>query len=134
MYLNKISVLFVVSLLVFVHFRYLVVCNVKRRLFYNKQKSEERVPLLYNMNEPNFMIFAVPREISNTLNASEMPKSATIFYHNNRWWYELKTGKALDNELCQRENSFSCLKSTPGRLDVALGPFGKKFLFSSDSL
>jgi hypothetical protein len=105
-----------------------VISSAKGRLFYSEQNREEFIRFLYDMDESNFMIFSAPLEVNNMLNASKMPKSATLFYHENRWWYELKTGKELDNELCQRESSFSRLRKTSGRLDVALGPFGKKFL------
>lgn len=82
------------------------------------------------MTESNVWLFAVPTQLNGTLDASGVPKSANIYYHENRWWYELKTGQAFTNELHQRESNFNKIRTAHGGLDFASGPFGKNCFFS----
>jgi hypothetical protein len=79
------------------------------------------------MNEPNVLIFTVPSQVDGTPNVSNVPKTATIFYHGNRWWFELKIGQMWNNELRQRESNLNTLIKCADPLTCALGPFGKKF-------
>jgi hypothetical protein len=111
-------------------FRYLVTHDARRKLFCNVQTKQRSVPI-YTMNEPYILVFDFPHDFDNTLNMSGVPKAATIFYHENRWRFELKTGQARDDELKQRISNFAKLRQPSNPLDIASGPFGKKFPPSS---
>jgi hypothetical protein len=88
------------------------------------------IPFPYTMNVLNKWFFAVPSQFNGILDLSRVPKTATIFYHENRWWYELKTGQRY---LRQRESIFNELKKSTDCLKFAEGPFGKNFSPSSYS-
>jgi hypothetical protein len=83
------------------------------------------------MNEQNILTFEIPSKLNDTLNISGVPKAATIFCHENRWWFELKVGETWNNELDRRKKNFDWLKKECYDLNMALGPFGKKFSSNS---
>lgn len=90
--------------------------------------------LSYTMAESMPLIFKVPSQSNSMLDVSNVPREATIFYHRNKWWYELKTRKTLNDELCKRESVFTEFDKLVKNQDFPLGPFGEKISFSLYSL
>jgi hypothetical protein len=104
-----------------------------RQVFCNKQTRKESIPFSYTMNEQNSLLFAVPSQLNDALDVSGVPKAATIFYLEKRWWFELKVGQSSGNELDKHKRDFDFLKQKSYGLNIAAGPFGKKFpVFSYD--
>lgn len=80
------------------------------------------------MNDSHIWLFRVPSSGLNGMpDISCVPKVATIFYHRNQWWYEVKTGDARNNELDRHERVFNEFEQSRDHLDFALGPFSKNF-------
>jgi hypothetical protein len=83
------------------------------------------------MCDSNKLVFAISHEPNDRLDVSGVPKAATIFCHENRWWFELDTGESSNSELNRRKRNFDWFKQKSPGINIAAGPFGKTFLGSS---
>ncbi len=79
------------------------------------------------MCEPHKLVFAIAHEPNGKPDLSGVPKTATIFCHENRWWFELDTGEWSNNKLDRRKRNFDWFKQKSSGINIDPGPFGKKF-------